>query len=241
MNYSVLNSLLNQDKTVIIGDWVFRVDYNLEKVIVMNVSSLNSDNYQYLLNHSEDDELLRVYNFDQEVLREIEILETSMYGRIKFVRRLISWANGLFGAGSSGGLFCSAPFAPTKNDASTENFGQNFRCKIDVSYKSAGIYFGLHAKSITQWRLGPLWLPKNLRQTLATNMSWQMRCGNSGSNTNLQSCNLLDNNQIQVTNSRQPYSNIRALSSYSARAQSTIYNGNTCSAAYTTRVVAISH
>ncbi|MCC6182429.1 MAG: hypothetical protein IT237_11410 [Bacteroidia bacterium] len=185
-----LASMLNEDLTLKIGKFLYKIDVNNEKVYVL--AEKNISDYQDLIDKKESNPNILVYSTEDEVIKLVE--------------------NGLPSA--QRGIFCSDRWAKHKSATSntvTVSPTNGFQMVLVSKYQALGIYFVL--KSIGQFQSvqnGELnyWFQLD-------NCDYSVRCGSSVSDYSHPwiSVNHTTNGNTK-TQTYRFYNGVKALKSY---------------------------
>lgn len=119
-----LSSILNADKVVQIGEWLFKLD--LESKVVRALNEDNIDVYSDLVNDVEN-EFIYNYSSEEDVL---DLIQNGQYG------------TSLTGLKGANGLFCRDKYASSKTSAQYKWSYVEFK----LHYTKAGVYFSLYSK-----------------------------------------------------------------------------------------------
>jgi hypothetical protein len=122
-------SILSKDKTVQIGQHIFKINPENEKVYALHVK--NVEHYGDLISNNENSPLIRVFSFNDDVLESIK--NNSGNGNSDIVP----------------GLFCNDRYAVEKSASTNEVFiviNPEVKMKLKVLYEKGGIYSSLRAE-----------------------------------------------------------------------------------------------
>ena len=135
-----INTLVNSDGLISIGDYYFKVSLENEKCYVL--PSQFKDELKDLIAENVSNKNVLTFSTTDDVL---DLLEGGVKGTIN---------------GRTQGLFCKEDGASGKDDDRNFYVEDRFRQNNRVTYYKAGIYFSLNAKTKTQYKSDVgLWVP----------------------------------------------------------------------------------
>jgi hypothetical protein len=159
INDNILNEVLNKDMIVQIGNYLYRLNKEKEKVFVLS-STYKETDYNNLISENTANKKIMVYSTDEDVL---EMVET--------------------GRQSEKGIFCSAPYAHEK----TSNYTPVAVINQFASMTARAIYkkYGFSHKLIAEVTLSNTNAYNNVQIYIAAeNCNFKQRCGTPLTNFN---------------------------------------------------------
>lgn len=197
-----ISSLMNEDRVLQIGQYLFKINVNEELVFVLNEQ--DKEHYDDLVKENDENEKIMVFTTNDDVL---PLLAEGSNGTVENAREA--------------GLFCKDGKAdPRRTGYQYTYYGANrdYRMIASVRYVAIGVYFKLMAKVRNQSKFTGIWIAQEGHMYVHTDAGYKQRC---------RSTEYKKDTKGEVDNAakRVVYEKVKALNKYYYRAQFSNSNG----------------